>query len=86
MDSEKIKILFAQTHLGDYESEEAWAAVSALRMDGSREIFDYAVGYSFSECGNSRQPDSFISTPNFEAACLMRFHASSRSESVTPST
>jgi hypothetical protein len=40
MDSENIQSLFGQTLYGDYESEEAWAAVSALRLDGSREIFE----------------------------------------------
>jgi HEAT repeat protein len=45
MDSEKIEKLFAQTLVGDYESEEAWAAVGALRTDGSREIFEYAANW-----------------------------------------
>jgi HEAT repeat protein len=45
MESGEIQILFAQTLLGDYESEEPWAAVSALRMDGSREIFEYAAAW-----------------------------------------
>lgn len=49
MDSEKIQVLFEQTLLGDYESEEAWAAVSALRMDGSREIFEKAAGWCHSD-------------------------------------
>jgi HEAT repeat protein len=43
MDSEQIQTLFARTLLGDYESEEAWAAVSALRMDGSRAVFERAA-------------------------------------------
>lgn len=45
MDSQKMQSLFAQTLLGDYEGEEAWAAVSALRMDGSREVFEYAAAW-----------------------------------------
>jgi HEAT repeat protein len=49
MDSEKIQILFAQTLLEDYESEEAWAAVSALRMDGSREIFEHGAEWCRSD-------------------------------------
>src|ERR1700722_20941545 len=49
MDSEKIQSLFAQTLVGDYESEEAWAAVSALRMDGNREIFEYAAAWCRSD-------------------------------------
>jgi HEAT repeat protein len=43
MESKKIKALFAQTLVGDYEGDEAWAAVSALRHDGSREIFEHAA-------------------------------------------
>jgi HEAT repeat protein len=43
MDSEKIQNLFAQTLVGDFESEEAWTAVDALRMDGSREVFEHAA-------------------------------------------
>ena len=39
-----VKWLLAQTLLGDYESEEAWAAVSALRMDGSHEIRLWLLG------------------------------------------
>jgi hypothetical protein len=35
--------LFARTLLGDYEGDDAWEAVSALRRDGSRDIFDYAA-------------------------------------------
>jgi len=34
----------------------------------------------------SRQLISLTSTPNFFAADLMRFHAASRSASLTPST
>lgn len=45
MDSEKMQTLFAQTLLGDYEDEEGWAAVSVLRLDGSREIFEYAAAW-----------------------------------------
>jgi hypothetical protein len=45
MDSEKSQKLFAQTLVGDYEGEEAWAAVNALRSDGSREIFEYAADW-----------------------------------------
>ena len=49
MDSEKIQSLFAQTLLGDYENEEAWEAVSALRMDGSHEIFEHAAAWCRSD-------------------------------------
>lgn len=45
MDSERMQYLFAQTLLGDYEGGEAWAAVSALRMDGSRAVFKYAAAW-----------------------------------------
>jgi hypothetical protein len=46
MDSQQIQDLFAQTVVGDYEGEEAWAAVSALRSAGNREIFDRAKEWS----------------------------------------
>ena len=49
MDSEKTQILFAKTLVDDYESEEAWAAVSALRRDGSREIFEHAAAWCRSD-------------------------------------
>ena len=45
MGSEKTQSLFAQTLVGDYESKEAWAAISALRRGGSREIFEYAADW-----------------------------------------
>src|SRR3954465_2028968 len=49
MDSEKTQILFAKTFVDDYESEEAWAAVSALRMDGSHEVFEHAAAWCRSD-------------------------------------
>jgi HEAT repeat protein len=49
MDSTEIEALFAQALLGDYEGEEAWAAVSALRRDGSREIFERAAEWCHSD-------------------------------------
>ncbi len=49
MDFEKMQNLFAQTRLGNYDDEVGWAAVSELRMDGSREIFEYAAGWCHAE-------------------------------------
>jgi len=49
MDSEKTQILFAKALVDDYESEEAWAAVSALRMDGSRDVFEHAAAWCRSD-------------------------------------
>lgn len=49
MDMTEVEALFAQAVLGDPEGEEAWAAVSALRRHGSREIFDYAAAWCLSE-------------------------------------
>jgi HEAT repeat protein len=59
MDSEKIQILFAQSLLGDYESDDAWTAVSALRMDGNREIFESAAAWCCSDDSlkRARAPD-----------------------------
>lgn len=42
--------------------------------------------YLLREWDSSRQLDSFTSTSNFFAACLIRRHASSRSSSVTSFT
>ncbi|MEQ1885532.1 MAG: HEAT repeat domain-containing protein [Bryobacteraceae bacterium] len=43
MNSDEVHSLFAQTLLGDCASELAWAAVSALRMNGSRDVFEFAA-------------------------------------------
>ena len=43
MDSEKLQSLFAQTLAGDYEGHEAWDAVTALRQNGSRAVFEHAA-------------------------------------------
>jgi hypothetical protein len=45
MITSEVEALFAQTLLGDYEGEDAWAAVSVLRQDGSREIFEHAAAW-----------------------------------------
>ena len=50
---ETIQDLFAQTLIGDYKSEEAWAAVHALRLDGSREVFEHAADWC--EAGDPRK-------------------------------
>ena len=49
MKTSEVEALFAQTLLGDYEGEDAWAAVSALRQDGSREVFEHAAAWCFSD-------------------------------------
>jgi hypothetical protein len=43
MTSEDIQQLFKQTLLGEYEDEAPWEAVSKLRSNGSREIFEIAA-------------------------------------------
>jgi HEAT repeat protein len=43
MHASDIAALFERTLLGDYDADEPWAAVHALRLDGSREIFDHAA-------------------------------------------
>jgi HEAT repeat protein len=45
MTTSEMESLFARTLLGDYEGDDAWEAVSELRRDGSREIFDYAADW-----------------------------------------
>jgi len=45
----EIETLFAQTLLGDYEDDAAWAAVVALRQNGSREIFERAAAWCLSD-------------------------------------
>ncbi|MGI9072819.1 MAG: HEAT repeat domain-containing protein [Bryobacteraceae bacterium] len=49
MTTPEAEALFAQTLLGDYEGEDAWAAVSALRLDGSRQIFERAAEWCLSD-------------------------------------
>jgi HEAT repeat protein len=43
MTSSETKRLFDRTLVGDYEDDGAWDAVSALRSDGDREIFEIAA-------------------------------------------
>ncbi len=43
MDKAEVDALFAQTLRGEYDGEDAWAAVSALRQAGDREIFEHAA-------------------------------------------
>jgi HEAT repeat protein len=45
----EIAILFEHALLGDYESEDAWAAISALRQSGSREVFERAAHWCRAE-------------------------------------
>jgi HEAT repeat protein len=49
MTLEDIDQLFAQTLMGEYEDEQPWEAVSALRRIGSREVFDRAAAWCKSE-------------------------------------
>jgi hypothetical protein len=49
MNTSEMEAHFAQTLLGDYEGETAWAAVTAFRQDGSREIFERAAAWCL--CG-----------------------------------
>jgi HEAT repeat protein len=49
MNASEIEALFAQTLLGEYEGENAWEAVSALRRAGSREIFERAAAWCLSD-------------------------------------
>src|SRR5712692_6004406 len=48
MNTSEVEALFVQTLLGDYEGEDGWTAVSALRLDGSREVFEHAAAWCLS--------------------------------------
>jgi HEAT repeats len=45
MTSLEIQRLLDETLLGDYDDEEPWGAVSALRRNGNREIFETAASW-----------------------------------------
>ena len=45
MTSTEIKALFAETLIGDYESDAVWDAVGKLRLDGNRETFERAAAW-----------------------------------------
>jgi len=49
MDHSEMDALFAQTLIGEYESDEAWNAIARLRSDGSREIFERAASWFSSD-------------------------------------
>jgi hypothetical protein len=49
MNTSEVEALFARTLLGGYEGEDAWTAVSELRQNGSREIFEYAAAWCVSD-------------------------------------
>jgi hypothetical protein len=49
MKTPEVEALFAQTLVGEYEGSDAWAAVNALRQDGSREIFEHAAAWRRSD-------------------------------------
>ncbi|MFN7936199.1 MAG: HEAT repeat domain-containing protein [Bryobacteraceae bacterium] len=46
MDSAEREALFERTLQGEYDSDEAWAAVYALHRDASQETFDRAIQWS----------------------------------------
>jgi HEAT repeat protein len=54
MNLSEVDALFARTLLGGYEGEDAWEAVSALRQDGSREVFERAAAWCLSDDGLKR--------------------------------
>jgi hypothetical protein len=49
MNPSELEALFARTLLGEYDDEEPWTAVAALRQNGSREIFEYAAAWCLSD-------------------------------------
>jgi hypothetical protein len=49
MNTSEVEALFAQTLLGDFEGEDGWMAVSVLRLDGSRQVFEHAVAWCLSD-------------------------------------
>src|ERR1700687_1061924 len=49
MNTVEMEALFARTLVGDYEAEDPWVAVVALRQSGSREIFERAAAWCLSD-------------------------------------
>jgi HEAT repeat protein len=49
MEVRDIEALFAQLLTDDYESEIGWKAVHALRLSGSRKVFERAAEWCFSD-------------------------------------
>src|ERR1700691_3976252 len=49
MSSSEIEALFARTLIGDHDDDESWQAVTELRLNGSREVFDRAAGWCDSD-------------------------------------
>jgi HEAT repeat protein len=49
METAEIEALFARTLTGDYEADDAWDAIHALRLNGSPEIFERAAEWCSSE-------------------------------------
>jgi HEAT repeat protein len=49
MNTAEVEALFARTLLCDYDDEDAWAAVTALHCNGSREIFEHAAAWCASD-------------------------------------
>jgi HEAT repeat protein len=49
MTTSEVQALFEQTLTGGYDDEAPLAAVSALRRDGSRDIFDHAAAWCLSD-------------------------------------
>jgi hypothetical protein len=49
MNGSEVEALFARTIAGDYDAEDAWDAVRALRINGSPQIFEYAATWCLSD-------------------------------------
>jgi HEAT repeat protein len=49
MDTAEVEALFERTLLGDYDGDDAWAAVHALRKEGSQEVFERAASWCVSD-------------------------------------
>lgn len=55
MNASEIESLFAQTLVGEYDSNEVCAAIATLRSNGSREIFTHAADWCHSEDPQKRE-------------------------------
>lgn len=49
LSASEVEALFAQTLLGDYEAKAAWEAISVLRLNGNRQIFEQAASWCLAD-------------------------------------
>jgi HEAT repeat protein len=69
MNTSEAEALFDRTLLGDYDAEDAWEAVAALRRDGSSEIFEHAAAWCVAD-------DPLKRARGIDILCQLRRHSS----------